>query len=361
MTVCLEISKYLLVNGTLIHTNDWLSPAGISRSLRTCFQSYFETELTEVVLLSHDISLLRKTIETDVVVSTRGQPYWLLFCDQISLSQTPNLLWQCQPPRYSQLSSFTTPAIYIQTISNKVQTMGFSSALAKASGFVSPSPQRSTAYTSHTHNSRADTVLEARSESGSMSPTKRRTEKWLQGHSPTKKNSDLGLRRVKDGRVVKKNSRDQRKKRASFWNVALWFSGSGTKGNDECEEDELEGDTMVDEEGSVDTTGYDNDDTLVTDEQDERVKGDRTAHSLRDHNRDPRVQQDWTDEERWLFTKLNNRGFEPLVHNTWVLDYPQFPYQLFTNDESQVYINNTHGSTGRGTQHQSAVLHMFCN
>lgn len=186
-----------------------------------------------------------------------------------------------------------------------------------------------------------------------MSPTKRRTEKWLQGHSPTKQSSELGLRRVKDGRIVKKNDREQRKKRASFWNVALWFSGSGEKGSDDCEEDDLEGDTMVDEEGSVDTTGYDNDVTLVADEQDERVKGDRTATSLRDHNnryldyRDPRIQEDWTDEERWLFTKLTNRGFEPLVHNTWVLDYPQFPYQLFTNDDSQVYINNIHGSTGR--------------
>ena len=201
-----------------------------------------------------------------------------------------------------------------------------------------------------------------------MSPTKRRTEKWLQGHSPTKQTSDLGLRKVKDGRVVKKSGRrDQRKKRASFWNVALWFSGSGKEGNEDCEEDELEGDTMVDDDGSVEVTGYDNDDTLVADEQDDSVKGDTTATSLRDHSnryldyRDPRVQEDWTDEERWLFTKLTNRGFEPLVHNTWVLDYPQFPYQLFTNDESQVYINNIHGSTGRGTQNQSAVSHIFCS
>ena len=192
-----------------------------------------------------------------------------------------------------------------------------------------------------------------------MSPTKRRTEKWLQGHSPTKQSSDLELRRVKDGRIVKKNGREQRKKRASFWNVALWFSGSGKKGDDDCEEDDLEGDTMVDEDGSAETTRYDNDVTLIAEEEDERVKGDMTAHSLRDHNnryldyRDPRLQQDWTDEERWLFTKLANRGFEPLLHNTWALDYATFPYQLFTNDESQVYINNNHSSTGRGTQHES--------
>ena len=199
-----------------------------------------------------------------------------------------------------------------------------------------------------------------------MSPTKRRTEKWLQGHSPKNQNRDPGLRRVKDGRVGKKNGRDQREKRASFWNVALWFSRSGKNRSDDREEDGLEGDTMVDEDGSADATGYDDDVTLVVDEQDERVKGDKTAHSLRDHkNRyldysDPRI-QDWTDEERWLFTKLANRGFEPLLHNTWVLDYPTFPYQLFTNDESQVYINNIHSSTGRGTQHQSAFSLMYCS
>ena len=232
--------------------------------------------------------------------------------------------------------------------------MALSSAFAKVSGFVSPSPQRSTAYTSHTPNSRADTALERHSESGSMSPTKRRTEKWLQGHSPKKQNSDLGLRRVKDGRVGKKNARDQREKRASIWNVALWFSRSGKNRSDDREEDDLDGDTIIDDHGSTDAIGYDNDATLVVDEQDERVKGDRTAHSLRDHKHryldysDARI-QDWTDEERWLFTKLANRGFEPLLHNTWVLDYPTFPYQLFTNDESQVYINNIHSSTGRGT------------
>lgn len=171
---------------------------------------------------------------------------------------------------------------------------------------------------------------------------------------------------MKDGRVGKKNGRDQREKRASFWNVALWFSRSGKNRSDDREEDDLDGDTMIDEDGSTDAIGYDNDATLVVDEQDERVKGDKAAHSLRDHkNRyldhsDARI-QDWTDEERWLFTKLANRGFEPLLHNTWVLDYPTFPYQLFTNYESQVYINNIHSSTGRGTQHQSAFSLMYCS
>lgn len=184
-----------------------------------------------------------------------------------------------------------------------------------------------------------------------MSPTKRRTEKWLQEHTPKKHGSGVDLRKVKDGRIVGKND-DQRKKRKSFWNLALWFSGSGESQSDDREEDDLEGDTMVDDDGAAVTPGYDNEVTLVADEHDEGMKSDDTKRALQKYNDryldfdDPRI-QDWTEEERWLFTKLANRGYEPLLHMTWILDYPTFPDQLFTNDESRVYINNIHSSTGR--------------
>lgn len=189
-----------------------------------------------------------------------------------------------------------------------------------------------------------------------MSPTKQRTEKWLQENSPSKHTGGaLDLRNVKEGRIVKKRGHDQRKKRASFWFLPLWFSGFGqSQSNDRKEEDDLEGDTMIDDDdGSAAAADYDNDLTLVVDDYDGGVKGgDETAHALQDSNDryldydDPRV-QDWTEEERWLFTKLTNRGHEPLLHVTWIMDYPTFPDELFTNDESQVYINNAYGSIGR--------------
>ena len=197
-----------------------------------------------------------------------------------------------------------------------------------------------------------------------MSPTKRRTEKWLQEHTPRKCDSGLGLRTVKEGKIAKKNDPDPRKRRASFWNLALWFSASGKHQNDDREgEEDLEGDTMIDDAGSAAAPEYDNDLTLVVDDYDGGTKSDETARALRNYSDrcldydDPRI-QDWTEEERWLFTKLTNRGYEPLLHSTWVMDYSTFPDQLFTNDESQVYISNIHSSTGRGTYHQ-AILSTF--
>ena len=186
-----------------------------------------------------------------------------------------------------------------------------------------------------------------------MSPTIQRTEKWLQEHSPRKCDSGLGLRTVKEGRIGRKDGPVQRKKRASFWNLALWFSGSGKNLGDDEEEDNLEGDTMIDDAESTAAPGYDNDLTLVADDYDEGIKGDQAERSLQDYRErifdynDPSIQE-WTEEERWLFTKLRNRGYEPLLHDTWIIDYPQFPDQLFTNDEKQVYINNIHSSIGRG-------------
>ena len=194
-----------------------------------------------------------------------------------------------------------------------------------------------------------------------MSPTKRRTEKWLREHIPRKINNDHGLHKIKEGRIVKERS-VQRKKRASFWNFAFWFSGYGKSQDDDpkdddpedddhedddLEDDDLEGDTMIDE------AGYDNDLTLVEGDYDHGSKHDETAHALQQYGDrsldldDPCI-QDWTQEERWLFTKLANRGYEPLLHTTWIMDYPTFPEQLFSADENQVYINNIHSSTGRG-------------
>lgn len=231
--------------------------------------------------------------------------------------------------------------------------MAFTSVFTKASGFISPSQQRTTSL----HDLPTRTELEQQSESGSMSPTSRRTERWLQGHSPRKHDSGLDLRKVREGRIGSKNGPDHRKKRTSFWNLGLWFRGSSKSQSDERKgEEDLEGDTMIDDAGSAAAPEYDNDLTVVEDGYDERTKDDESVRPLQKYGvgyfgyNHPSLQE-WTEEERWLFTRLRNRGYEPLLHDTWIIDYPQFPDQLFTNDEEQVYINNIHSSTGRGTYH----------
>ena len=229
-------------------------------------------------------------------------------------------------------------------------TMTSNFACIKASAFPPFSPQHNTP----THNSYT------RTETDSVSPTKQRTQKWLQEHTPKKHGSGLELRKVKEGGIARKGGRDQRKKRASFWDMTLWFSRFGVGQSDDREGDDLEGDTMIDDDGSAVALGYDNDSTLVVDDYDEGIKGDETARVLRKipdrhHDYGEARMQDWTEGERWLFTKLANRGHEPLLHNTWIMDYPHFPDQLFTNDENRVYISNIHSSIGRGTQSPSAL------
>ena len=225
--------------------------------------------------------------------------------------------------------------------------MPFSSVLTKTTSPISPSLKRSI----HSHSPDIHTQLEQQSDRGSMSPTKRRTEKWLQEHTASRHDSGTSLRKVKEGKIVKKDGPDQRKKRASFWNLASWFSVSEKNQGDDRGED-FEGDTVIDDAGSAVAPGDDNDLTLVVDDDDEGIKGNKPTHVVQSHsdicvNYDDARIQEWTEEERWLFAKLTFRGHEPLLHNTWIMDYATFPDQLFTNDEKQVYINNIHTSTGR--------------
>ena len=199
-----------------------------------------------------------------------------------------------------------------------------------------------------------------------MSPTKRRTERWLQEHTPQKHGRGLDLRKVREGGIGRRNGRDQRKRRSSFWNFTLWFSGKKSPDGEDGE-DYLEGDTVVEDGGSaVVASGYDNDLTLVVGDYDEGVRGDETARTSENYNDrylnydDPRVQE-WTEEETWLFTKFTNRGYEPLLHSGWIMDYPTFPDQLFTNDKNQVYIRNIHSSTGRGMHYIVASSPSTCS
>jgi hypothetical protein len=56
----------------------------------------------------------------------------------------------------------------------------------------------------------------------------------------------------------------------------------------------------------------------------------------------------WTDDEVSLFNVLNNRGFEPLLLDTWRIDFPTLPEEVFTADDDQTFINSNHQSDFRG-------------
>ena len=56
----------------------------------------------------------------------------------------------------------------------------------------------------------------------------------------------------------------------------------------------------------------------------------------------------WTTAEIDLFDKLNMRGFEPLLLQTWAIDFPTIPSALFTGDIQKAFLKAMHGSEFRG-------------
>ena len=193
-----------------------------------------------------------------------------------------------------------------------------------------------------------------------MSPTKR-TRKWLEGPTPKKYDDTLEIHKVRGSKITKNKGSKNRK---SFWSLPIissLFSSDDQENNGEYAdgtggEFDLEGETIVggnhDDANSVDDPAYDNDLTLVVDsyEEDFVVKKAQRLEDYHDRNvssNDPRIKE-WTDEEIWLFNKLNKRGQEPLLLHTWTMDFSTFPAILFTTDPKQVFINNTHGPIYNG-------------
>lgn len=76
--------------------------------------------------------------------------------------------------------------------------------------------------------------------------------------------------------------------------------------------------------------------------RDNNAKGEEPVASI------PIGYKDWTDNEVDLFNELNDRGFRPLLTDTWTLDFPTLPLNLFCDDDAEVLIKPIHGTSFRG-------------
>ena len=56
----------------------------------------------------------------------------------------------------------------------------------------------------------------------------------------------------------------------------------------------------------------------------------------------------WTEGEVELFSRLNMRGFDPMLPLHWHMDFPTMPEQLFTPERHQQIFRAIHGSDFRG-------------
>jgi len=221
--------------------------------------------------------------------------------------------------------------------------MAYISNFAKAAGLVS--------------QHRADPSSKSTTISGdmrrldreSMSPTKR-TKRWLEAPTPVKETT---IHKVKGSKITKPGH-DRHKNRSSFWGLPLLANFLGKKPTIGI--DNIESETAIGDDTPVPTTEYDNDSTLVADgdDYDEEFRVEKTERTLQDYrsdcnldHNDPRFKE-WTDDENWFFTRLRNRGREPLFDHTWAMDFPTYPDSLFTKDPNQVFINSTNCNLYRG-------------
>lgn len=227
--------------------------------------------------------------------------------------------------------------------------MAYLSNLVKATGLVSPATQHCT------HSSTISVTVSSNTRRlvrESMSPTKR-TRRWLEASTPVE---ETVIHKVKSSKITKRG-RDKRKNRSSFWGLPLlanFFSKKQT-----AETEDLEDDTISHDDTLIPTTESEKDFTLVADSGDYDEEGlvkktERTLqdyHSDRYHDYNDPGFKEWTDDEIWFFTRLRNRGREPLFDHTWALDFPTYPDSLFTKDSKQIFINSINTTIFRGKTH----------
>ncbi len=224
--------------------------------------------------------------------------------------------------------------------------MAYLSNLARATGLVSPATQH------RTDSATISTTVSShkrRLNCESMSPTKR-TKRWLEASTPVE---ETVIHKVKSSKITKR-SRDRKEKRKSFWGLPLLANFFGKKQAPAI--DNIEGDTICDDDHPMPSIEADNDFTLVADgdDYDEDVLVEKTQRTLQDYHsdrnldyNDPRFKE-WTYDENWFFTRLRNRGREPLFDHTWALDFPTYPDSLFTKDPNKVFINSINATIFRG-------------
>ncbi|KAL8793664.1 MAG: hypothetical protein Q9195_003713 [Heterodermia aff. obscurata] len=226
--------------------------------------------------------------------------------------------------------------------------------------------------------------LAARLESQSISPNSR-TKEWLANNSPEKNfkvfkdshtSSVLG---VKNGGIIKhahtpksgkskskylavkfeqsssssSSPKSEAKRKSGLWSLLTGFRFGG---DDEAviasEVPTIKSDESV-TEGS--TLVEDVIDTIETEDLDGPTNVEGPTMLAQTEGGDLRIQDengiikkpdeadfdDFTDEEYFLFHKLNARGMEPLIPAGWTKDFSTLDWDLFSNDPRKTYIRST--------------------
>ena len=238
--------------------------------------------------------------------------------------------------------------------------MSFFQSLEKSSGVpATPSPSKK-----RERPTRSASLEEVKSQldHNAVSPSKR-TSEWLKAHSAATKTPKALS--VKGGKVSKHPNlgKQPAKAKTNFWSRILpkFLYGQSEESHHEKlrradDEVDSDGSTLVEEQPLSPSPAPEGDTTLAIQDDGVNVEED-ILPAIRpeednDHftpsSEDLRHMQHWSKDQIWLFNKLNMRGFEPLLHETWTQDFLTLPDELFSEADSEVFIKAYRGSEYNG-------------
>ena len=195
-------------------------------------------------------------------------------------------------------------------------------------------------------------------EGKSASPSKR-TAEWLRTHSAEIKTPKVLS--VKGAKVVKPpvSDRQAAKGKERFWAGILPNFLYKQPAADTL--DDIDGATLLADDGPdisadlADLAAWGNEPTLnePATPRTEKANASLIAPDEEDTLYQPtaddlRVMKTWSSDEVWTFHKLNNRGFEPLLPETWAQEFVTVPDDVFSKDDSEVYVKTHKGNEYNG-------------
>jgi hypothetical protein len=214
----------------------------------------------------------------------------------------------------------------------------------------------------------------------------KRTNDWLKKtETPIRKVQKSNVLGVKDSKITKTSAArasvsgkgSTKKTREKWWVSRLWTRLTSKKNDDKPMEnleggpsknihnspkDDLEGatvfgdgtpvksipdKTLIEEETPVRVQITEGDTTLIDDNDPTPSKGKVSAGKETETD-DADIYRGWTEDEVWLFEKLDWRGYEPLLPKSWDGDFRTMYDELFTTDDSVAFIKSASGNDYHG-------------
>ncbi len=77
-------------------------------------------------------------------------------------------------------------------------------------------------------------------------------------------------------------------------------------------------------------------------------KGAKERQKRPRRHREPKARKGWSQDERNLRVLISRLGREPVLPLGWKVDFPNMPYQVFTQGEEEAVVRSLRGSQFRG-------------